>query len=70
VDGLLAGGYLAGPQMTLAEPGYWPWIARMQQTLGVDLSPHPNLQAWKARLDARPAYAAELALMEARAVDG
>jgi glutathione S-transferase len=64
VDALLpGGGYLAGPQLTLAEPGYWPWIARMQATMGVDLSPHENLQAWKARLDARPAYAVELALM-------
>jgi glutathione S-transferase len=64
VDALLAGGgYLAGAQMTLAEPAYWPWIARMEKTMGVDLAPHPNLQAWKSRLDARPAYAAELALM-------
>jgi len=63
LDGRLADGYLAGSQQTLAEPGYWPWVARIQATMGVDLSPYSNVQAWKARLDARPAYAAELALM-------
>jgi glutathione S-transferase len=64
LDGQLAGGYLAGADLTLAEPGYWPWIARMQATMSVDLAPYPRLEAWKALLDARPAYAAELALME------
>ncbi len=53
--------YLAGDQLTLADPGYWPWIARMQR-MGIDLAQHAHLSAWKTRLEARPEYAAELVL--------
>jgi glutathione S-transferase len=55
--------YLAGDSYTLAEPGYWPWLARLR-TMGVELAPHPHLAAWRSRLEARPAYAAELAQIQ------
>jgi glutathione S-transferase len=54
--------YMAGDAHTLADPGTWPWFARLELTLGVDLAPYPNLAAWKRRLDERPSYAAELGL--------
>jgi glutathione S-transferase len=57
--------YLAG-DYSLADPAYWPWLGRLEGWLGADLSAYPRVAAWKARLDARPAYAAELALMPAR----
>lgn len=53
--------YLAGDELSLADPGYWPWVARMQR-MEIDLAQHPNVSAWKVRLEARPEYAAELEL--------
>ncbi len=62
-DGWLDGReYMAGDVYTLAEPGMWPWFARLERMLGVDLSAYPNVAGWKSRLEARPAYAAELGL--------
>ena len=57
--------FLAG-DYSLADPAYWPWLGRLEGWLGVDLSGFPRVAAWKARLDARPAYAAELAVMPGR----
>jgi glutathione S-transferase len=57
--------YLAG-DYSLADPAYWPWLGRLEDWLGADLADFPRVAAWKARLDARPAYAAELAVMPAR----
>lgn len=54
--------YMAGDAYTLADPGTWPWFARLQLMLGVDLAAYPNVAAWKQRLEERPAYAAELGL--------
>jgi glutathione S-transferase len=66
LDALMEGReYLAGDSYTLAEPGYWPWFARLERTLGVDMTPYENLTAWKTRLERRPAYAAELGLTPA-----
>jgi glutathione S-transferase len=65
-DGILAGReYLAGDQYTLADPGCWPWFARMELQMDIDLAAYPNIAAWKARLEQRPAYAAELGLTPA-----
>ncbi|MGN6378060.1 MAG: glutathione S-transferase family protein [Gaiellales bacterium] len=64
LDGWLDGReYLAGESYTLADPGCWPWFARMELQMDIDLAPYPNLSDWKRRLEERPAYAAELGLM-------
>jgi glutathione S-transferase len=57
--------FLAG-EYSLADPAYWPWFPRLERWLGADLSGYPRLAAWTARLEARPAYAAELAVMPGR----
>jgi glutathione S-transferase len=54
--------YLAGPAYTLADPGYWPWIARLP-SLGVSLDDYPAVTAWRSLLERRPEYAAELSLL-------
>ena len=63
LDRLLAGrAYLAGDAYTLADPGWWPWIARVHR-VGVDLARLPAVAAWSDRLAERPEYAAELSLL-------
>lgn len=63
LDPLLAGRrYLAGDAYTLADPGWWPWIARLHR-VGVDVSRFPAVAAWSDRLAERPEYAAELSLL-------
>ena len=63
VDDLLAQQqYLAGDQYTLAEPGYWPWIARAGR-VGVELDRYPAILAWCERLEMRPEYAQERSLL-------
>jgi hypothetical protein len=37
----------------------------MDRQMGIDLAAYPNIAAWKARLEERPAYAAELGLTPA-----
>ncbi|HEY0388193.1 MAG TPA: glutathione S-transferase family protein [Gaiellales bacterium] len=60
LDRLLAGReYLAGDAYTLADPGWWPWIARMHR-VGVDVERHPAVAAWSRRLASRPEYSAEI----------
>jgi glutathione S-transferase len=54
--------FLAGDDHSLADPGWWPWIARLDR-VDVDLSRHPAVLAWSERLSARPEYAAELSLL-------
>ena len=62
LDALLAGQpFIAGETYSLADPGWWPWAARLPR-YGVDRRDHPAVGAWLARLEARPEYAAELAL--------
>jgi glutathione S-transferase len=63
LDRLLAGRpYLAGERYTLADPGWWPWIARMHR-VGVDVAQYPAVAVWSDRLAERPEYAAELSLL-------
>jgi glutathione S-transferase len=63
LDRLLTGrDYLAGAAYTLADPGWWPWIARMHR-VGVDVARFPSVAAWSDRLAGRPEYAAELSLL-------
>jgi glutathione S-transferase len=63
LDRLLAGrAFLAGDSYTLADPGWWPWIARMHR-VGVDVAQFPAVAAWSDRLAERPEYAAELSLL-------
>jgi len=54
--------YLAGDLYTLAEPGYWPWIMRAHR-VGVELDRYPAILAWCERLERRPEYAQERALV-------
>jgi glutathione S-transferase len=54
--------YIAGETYTLADPGYWPWIARLPG-YGVDPRGYAAVAAWLDRLEERPEYASELALM-------
>jgi glutathione S-transferase len=53
--------YIAGETYSLADPGYWPWIARLPR-YGVDPRDYAAVAAWLDRLEERPEYAAELAL--------
>jgi glutathione S-transferase len=63
LDRLLSGReYLAGDAYTLADPGWWPWIARMHR-VGVDIAGFPSVAAWSDQLAGRPEYAAELSLL-------
>jgi glutathione S-transferase len=63
LDRLLAGrAHLAGETYTLADPGWWPWIARMHR-VGADIARFPAVAAWSDRLAERPEYAAELSLL-------
>ena len=54
--------YIAGETYSLADPGYWPWVARLSW-YGVDPAAYASVAAWLARLEERPEYAAELALV-------
>ncbi len=54
--------HMAGDAYTLADPGWWPWIARMHR-VGADVSRYPNVAGWRDRLAERPEYAAELSLL-------
>ena len=55
LDGQLAGkDYLMGDQFTVAD-GYMFTIANWAKPMAVDLTAMPNVQAWQARVAARPA---------------
>ena len=51
--------YLGGAEYGLADIALVPWILRARDMLGVELSGYPSLGAWLARLEQRPAIAAE-----------
>jgi len=60
VDGELAGKqYLMGDQFTVAD-GYLFTVTNWPQYVGLDLTPFPNLVAYRARVAARPAVAAAM----------
>jgi glutathione S-transferase len=48
---------------SLTDIAYVPWILRLRDLFGVDLSPYPQLLAWVERLSERPSVAAETALL-------
>jgi glutathione S-transferase len=52
--------YLAGDSYSLADIAYLPWILRARDLLQVELAPWPSVEDWLARLEQRPAVAAEL----------
>lgn len=55
LDGALAGkDYLMGEHFSVAD-GYLFTVTNWAKPTGLDLSPHANVQAWHARVGARPA---------------
>jgi glutathione S-transferase len=60
VEGELAGKqYLMGDQFTVAD-GYLFTVTNWPQYLGVDLTPYPNLVAYRGRVGSRPAVIAAM----------
>jgi len=62
---LAARPFLGGMDYGLADVAYVPWLLRARDLLGVALDPFPALAGWLARLEARPAVAAEAELIAA-----
>ena len=61
--------YLAGDEYSLAEPGYWPWIVRVDR-VGGSLDGFPAILRWLERMDARPEYRVEHELLGLGATPG
>jgi glutathione S-transferase len=57
--------YLGGAEYGLVDIAYVPWLLRARDMLGVDLDVFPSLSAWLARLEERPAIAAEAGIVAA-----
>jgi glutathione S-transferase len=57
--------FLGGSEYGLADIAHVPWLLRARDMLGVDLDGFPALADWLARLEARPAVAAETELLAA-----
>ena len=57
--------FLGGTEYGLADIAYVPWLLRARDTLGVELDGFPALAGWLARLEQRPAVAAETELVAA-----
>jgi glutathione S-transferase len=57
--------YLGGAEYSLADIAFVPWVLRARDALGVDFEPYPALGAWLARLEERPAIAAETVVVAA-----
>jgi glutathione S-transferase len=51
--------YLSGAEYGLADIALVPWFLRARDMLGVELDGFPALEDWVARLEERPAVAAE-----------
>jgi pyrimidodiazepine synthase len=65
-DSALAGRpYLGGAVYGLADIAFVPWFLRARDVLGVDLEGFPAVADWLARLEERPAIAAETQLVAA-----
>ena len=62
---LAARPYLGGAEYGLADIAYVPWLMRARDMLGVDLGRFPALADWLARLEERPAIAAEAGIVAA-----
>jgi glutathione S-transferase len=57
--------YLGGSEYSLADIALVPWVLRARDMLGVELTGYPSLGAWLARLEERPAIAAEAGVVAA-----
>ena len=57
--------FLGGAEYGLADIAYVPWLLRARDMLGVELDGFPGLADWLARLEERPAVAAETQLLAA-----
>jgi glutathione S-transferase len=57
--------FLGGAEYGLADIAYVPWLLRARDKLGVDLDRFSWLSAWLARLEERPAIAAEAGIVAA-----
>jgi len=57
--------FLGGAEYGLADIAYVPWLLRARDMLGVDLGRFSFLSAWLARLEERPAIAAEAGIVAA-----
>ncbi len=57
--------YLSGAEYGLADIALVPWLLRARDMLGVELDGFPSLADWLARLEQRPAIAAEVGVVAA-----
>jgi stringent starvation protein A len=57
--------YLSGAEYGLADIALVPWFLRARDMLGVELDGFPALEDWLARLEQRPAIAAEAGIVAA-----
>jgi glutathione S-transferase len=57
--------YLGGAEYGLADIALVPWFLRARDMLGVDLDGFPAVADWLARLEQRPAIAAEAGIVAA-----
>ena len=57
--------YLSGAEYGLADIALVPWVLRARDMLGVELDGFPSLADWLARLEQRPAIAAEVGVVAA-----
>jgi glutathione S-transferase len=57
--------YLGGMEYGLADIAFVPWLLRARDMLGVELDGFPSLADWLARLEERPAIAAEAGIVAA-----
>ncbi len=65
-DALLEGQpYLSGPEYGLADIALVPWFLRARDMLGVELGGFTSVADWLARLEQRPAIAAEAGVVAA-----
>jgi RNA polymerase-associated protein len=57
--------YLGGTEYGLADIAFVPWLLRARDMLGVELDGFPAVTDWLARLEQRPAIAAEADIVAA-----
>ncbi len=57
--------YLSGADYGLGDVALVPWVLRARDMLGVELDGFPSLADWLARLERRPAIAAEAGIVAA-----
>jgi glutathione S-transferase len=57
--------FLGGTEYGLGDIAYVPWLLRARDMLGVDLGRFSSLSDWLARLEERPAIAAEAGIVAA-----